>query len=168
MAVGSKIIFEDFSGKITKEIEDTTQKWLLESGNELASQVAMRTGQGAYTSQIAQEWTCIVDKEKYMAIVGNPLENALWEEFGTGEYALNGDGRKGYWVYVKDSNNNKSKSETQYTLKEAKRAVAYLRSKGLEAYYTCGKKPRRCLHHAFANNEETIKEQLRNQLRSMK
>lgn len=32
--------------------------------------------------------------------VGSDLENAIWKEFGTGEYALHGDGRKGDWTYI--------------------------------------------------------------------
>lgn len=27
------------------------------------------------------------------------MQNAIWEEYGTGEYAAGGDGRKGGWVY---------------------------------------------------------------------
>lgn len=30
------------------------------------------------------------------AVIGSPLENALWEEFGTGEHSINGNGRKGW------------------------------------------------------------------------
>ena len=31
-----------------------------------------------------------------------PLENAIWNEYGTGEYALEGNGRKGGWSYKDD------------------------------------------------------------------
>lgn len=41
-----------------------------------------------------------VDEEKLEGYVGSNYENAIWEEFGTGEYALNGNGRKGGWFYV--------------------------------------------------------------------
>ena len=40
-----------------------------------------------------------MDESKGETTVGNPLENAIWEEFGTGEFAINGDGRKGGWYY---------------------------------------------------------------------
>ena len=30
-------------------------------------------------------------------VVGSSSENAIWEEFGTGDYAVNGDGRKTPW-----------------------------------------------------------------------
>ena len=38
---------------------------------------------------------------------------------------------------------------TKYTLEEAKRAMAILRSKGLDAYYTKGKKPSRAFWNAY-------------------
>lgn len=40
-----------------------------------------------------------VNPDKLEGVIGSNLENAIWEEFGTGEYALNHDGRKGGWFY---------------------------------------------------------------------
>lgn len=34
--------------------------------------------------------------------IGSNVENAIWEEFGTGIYAINGDGRKTPWKYTND------------------------------------------------------------------
>ncbi|MCJ7839979.1 HK97 gp10 family phage protein [Lederbergia sp. NSJ-179] len=36
---------------------------------------------------------------KLMGQVGSPTEHAVYVEFGTGEFAENGAGRKGGWVY---------------------------------------------------------------------
>lgn len=168
MAKGSKIVFEDFTDEIVGELKDTIVGWLYEAGNELASQTATRTGTGAYYREIASKWDCVVDENKYTAIIGNPLENALWVEFGTGEYALNGDGRKGYWVFVKNSDGTSSKSTKQYTKQEAKQVVAFMRSKGLDAMYTSGTPAKRPLHNAFITNEDAIKDQLRSRLKGMK
>lgn len=63
------------------------------------------------------------------ATIGNPEENALWEELGTGEYAVNHDGRKGGWFY-KDE-------------------------KG-EGHFTYGKKPMRMLQNAFVTKKNTV------------
>lgn len=63
------------------------------------------------------------------ATIGNPEENAIWEELGTGEYALEGKGRKGGWFY-KDE-------------------------KG-EGHFTYGKKPMRMLHNAFVTKKNTV------------
>lgn len=62
------------------------------------------------------------------AYVGSNYENAIWEEFGTGEYALHGDSRKGGWFYED--------------------------AKG-EGYFTKGKPPKRPLHHAFVSKKGT-------------
>lgn len=56
--------------------------------------------------------------------IGSNLENAIWEEFGTGEYALHGNGRKGGWFY-KDT-------------------------KG-RGHFTHGKTPNRPMHNAFTS-----------------
>ena len=163
----ASINFEDFTGEITQEIENIILNWLEEASSELESQTATRTGTSAYHREIASKWTHTVDSSNYKAYIGNPLENALWVEYGTGEYALKGDGRKGYWVFVKDSNGTSSRSTKQYTLQEAKQTVAFMRSKGLDAMYTCGQEPKRPLHYAFINNEEMIKDVLKSQLGRM-
>ena len=167
MATGGKIVFEDFSGKVTDAIEKNILEWLEEASNELTSQTIARAGTGAYYRGIAEKWDKVVDKTNYTAYIGNPLENAIWVEFGTGEYALNKDGRKGYWVFVKDSTGKSNKSTKQYTLQEAKQTVAFMRSQGLDAMYTKGTPPKRPLHHAFTTNESVIKDALKDKLRSM-
>lgn len=164
-----KVIFEDFTGEVTEEIENIILNWLEEASSELESQIITRTGTGAYHREIASKWTHIVDKTKHEATIGNPLENALWVEYGTGEYALNGDGRKDWWVFIEGSTGKSSNESKHYkTKEEAKRAVAYLRSKGIKAGYTMGQKPKRPLHHAFNQNEKALKEELKSRLGSMK
>ena len=171
---GNEIIFEDFTGEVTEEIENIILNWLEESASELESQTITRTnkgssGSGAYYTNIAEKWTHIVDKTKYEAIIGNPMENALWIEYGTGEYALHGDGRKDWWIFIEDSTGRSSNESRHYkTKEEAKRMVAYLRSKGIKAGYTNGQAPKRPLHHAFTQNEKPIKEELKNKLGRMK
>jgi hypothetical protein len=76
---------------------------------------------------------------------------------GTGEYALKGNGRKGYWVYVEGNTTVREKNPGKnLTLEDAKQTVAYLRAKGLDAYYTKGQKPRRMLHNAFESKKAAI------------
>lgn len=166
---GNEIIFEDFTGEVTKEIENIILNWLEESASELESQTIDRAGTKKFHREIAEKWTHIVDKNKYEAIVGNPMEGALWVEYGTGEYALKGDGRKDWWVFIEDSSGKSNNESNHYkTKEEAKRMVAYLRSKGIKAGYTNGQLPKRPLYHAFTENEKPIKEELKNKLGSMK
>ena len=164
-----KVIFEDFTGEVTQEIENIILNWLEEASSELESQTIMKTGTGAYHREIASKWTHQVDKSKYEAIVGNPLENALWVEYGTGEYAFNGDGRKDWWVFIEGSTGKSSNESKHYkTKEEAAQTVAFLRAKGIKAGYTKGQEPKRPLYYAFNQNEKPIKEELKNKLGSMK
>ncbi len=73
--------------------------FLTDSGSRL--QADIRTLSRVDTGQTRQSYTFrvkLVPGAGSMEI-GSPLENALYEEYGTGEYALGGDGRKGGWVY---------------------------------------------------------------------
>lgn len=90
--------FTDNSVKVKAAINEAAITYLCEAGGELEAQVKRNTR--VDTGQTKGQWQNVVDEFKLEAVVGNPLENAIWEEFGTGEYALNGDGRKGGWYYV--------------------------------------------------------------------
>lgn len=78
-------------------IEEAAIAWLHEAAGELEAQVKRNTA--VDTGQLKASWGYVVDNEKLEAQVGSPLENAIWEEFGTGEFALNGNGRKTAWRY---------------------------------------------------------------------
>lgn len=41
----------------------------------------------------------VEDGEALLGAIGSDEMNAIYEEYGTGEFAENGDGRKGGWVY---------------------------------------------------------------------
>ena len=94
------IVFEDNSVKVLAAINDAVDKFLLEAGAELEAQVTRnsRVDKG----QTRGQWAAKLNKGKKEIVVGNPLENAIWEEFGTGEFAVNGDGRKTPWYVPVD------------------------------------------------------------------
>lgn len=147
--------FTDNRIVVLAALDEAIAKFLEEAGAEVESQ-AMRNTR-VDTSQTKQSWDHIVDENDCVVTIGNPKENAIWEEFGTGSHAIGGKGRSGYWVYVKGGSTSSSKKFGKtYTLQEAKKVMAILRSKGLEAYYTNGKKPSRALQHAI----DTVKPKL--------
>jgi len=74
-------------------------------------------------------WNHQVNDAAKEAKVGSPLENAIWEEFGTGEYAAAGDGRKGGWSYQDDAG---------------------------DWHHTRGKRPNRTLQRAFDSTKAAI------------
>lgn len=90
--------FKDYSMQVKAAIDDAAIAYLYEAAGEIEAQTKRNTRVGK-TGQTKGAWTHVVDEGGLKATVGNPLENAIWEEFGTGEYALHGDGRKGGWYY---------------------------------------------------------------------
>jgi hypothetical protein len=118
--------FTDNSMEVKAALESAVEQFLEEAGGELESQ-AMRNQTRVDTGQTKGGWTHIVDDKK--VTIGNPLENAIWEEFGTGEYSIKG-GRKGGWVY-RDKRTGKF-------------------------YKTRGKTALRPLHNAFTANKSKI------------
>lgn len=148
------IKFQDNSGQVKEAMRDAAMQFLYESAMLVQRDAAKNTTSD--TGQLKGSWNHIVDEGAMKATIGNPSEYAIWQEMGTGEYALNGNGRKGYWVYVEGGGGKRSRSSKQYTLEEAKRVVAMLRSKGLAAVYTKGSKPQRMLHKAYVNNKGRI------------
>ena len=91
--------FKDNSIKVKAAFASRAQAVLEEVAGELESQVKENTR--VRTGDTKSKWEHYVTESDgvHTATVGNPLENAIWEEFGTGQYALNGDGRKGGWAY---------------------------------------------------------------------
>ena len=89
--------FTDNSARVIGALDDAVIAYLYEAGESLQSQVAdnSRVGKG----DLKNSWKYNVNEAQGITTVGSPLQNAIWEEFGTGEYALHGDGRKGGWHY---------------------------------------------------------------------
>ena len=89
--------FHDYSMNVKAALDGAVKAYLYEAGGEVEAQVKRNSRVGS--GQLKNSWTYKVDEEKGVCTIGSPLENAIWEELGTGEYALNGDGRKGGWHY---------------------------------------------------------------------
>lgn len=89
--------FKDFSVEVNGKINEALIVALYEAAGEVVSQTARNTR--VDTGQTKNSWSYTVDESEGKATIGSPLENAIWEEFGTGVQALNGDGRKTAWKY---------------------------------------------------------------------
>lgn len=114
------IEFVDNRVQVNKALDDAVGAFLLEASAEIVSAAAR--GSRVDSGQLKGSWKANVNESKGEAVIGSELENAIWEEFGTGEYAAKGDGRKGGWSYQDDSGN---------------------------WHHTTGKKPNRTLQRAF-------------------
>lgn len=119
--------FEDNRVEVIGILNEVAIKFLHEAAGEVQSMVKRNTA--VDTGQLKNSWDYVVDEGDMKATVGSPLENAIWEELGTGEYAVNVDGRKGGWTYADDRG---------------------------EFHHTHGKKPRRALAKAFEATKPKI------------
>ena len=107
---------------VLNKLHDESVVWLEEASGEVEAQTKRNTK--VDTGKTKGSWEHVVNESKLEAEVGSRYKNALWEELGTGIYALNGDGRKTKWVYTPD---------------------------GKHFYATVGKKPRRALFNAYTS-----------------
>lgn len=97
------VIFEDYTIRVQGEIDKRINIALEECAGELESQV--KRNSRVDTGKTKNSFRHHVDDSTHTAYIGSSDENAIWEEFGTGEYALNGDGRKGGWRYKDEKGN---------------------------------------------------------------
>lgn len=133
--------FHDNRIEVKAAICDAVTAFLHEACGELEAQT--KRNSKVKTGQTKGSYGYVVDETELTGYVGSDYNNAVWEEFGTGEYALNGDGRKGGWRYVDAEG---------------------------RGHFTYGKKPRRPLFRAFtalrtkiiAGAERILKERLGN------
>ena len=89
--------FHDYTIKVKDVMDDSINVVLEECAGELESQV--KRNSRVKSRKTSNSFRHKVDEKAHIAYVGSSDENAIWEELGTGEYALHGDGRKGGWAY---------------------------------------------------------------------
>ena len=124
---GMAVEFHDYTIKVKDVMDDRINAVLEECAGELESQV--KRNSRVDTGKTKNSFRHKVDDETHIAYIGSDAENAIWEEFGTGEHALEGNGRKGGWAY-----------------KDAKG----------DWHFTHGKKPSRAFWKAYTSMKKKI------------
>ena len=134
----AKIVFNDYSMQVKNAMDDKINAVLEECAGEIESQTKRnsRVDTGKTKSSFQHK---IVDSE-HTAYIGSNYENAIWEEFGTGEHALEGNGRKGGWVYYDEQGNR---------------------------HFTFGKTPSRAFYNAFTSLKASIIKRIENALKEL-
>ena len=130
--------FKDYTMKVKKAIDEKANAVLEDVAGELESQVKRNTR--VDTSKTKNSFHHKVVDSEHTAYIGSDYENAIWEEFGTGEYALNGNGRKGGWFYVD--------------------------AKG-DGHFTRGKRPSRAFWNAYTSKKQQIIKRIQDALRGL-
>ena len=150
--MASRVEFKDFSIDVKAAVNDTTIAWLHEVANEVTSQAqrnckmeedAGKRLKGSY------DFTQ-TDSSKAEVIVGTPLEEGYWEEYGTGEQAVKSPHRSGWWVYIKGGSGYEGATNHYKSQAEAETMAAYIRKKyNRPAVATNGRPPHYTLEKAF-------------------
>ena len=123
------VTFTNNFAEVKDLIEEKATAFLHEATAELLAQTIQNSA--TQTGATKRSWRNEV--EGSVGVVGSTSINAVYEEFGTGEYALNGNGRKTAWRY-KDIYGN--------------------------WHTTKGKKPKRMLFKAFESKKPFIEKRL--------
>lgn len=147
--------FVDNRINVKAALNQTTVAFLHEAAGEIKS-AAQRNTKGG-DSGLKDSWDYRVDEESGIAYVGHPMELAIWYELGTGDYAVNGDGRKGGW-WIKVGNGKNCiplKDAKKYKWKKVRRD----KDGNPTFVYTTGIKPRRPLQTAFNSLKNSIIEE---------
>ena len=165
----AEVEFIDFSAKVTEAMKESLIAGLHEAAGEIEARTIRNSRQSHSYGNIRATalWDHLVDEGEMKATVGSKHEAGYWEEFGTGEHALNGDGRKGWWVYVEGQESGKG-GKSYSSRAEAEEAAEFLRKvKKLDAYATNGIDPNRPLHRAFQSGAPVVQAILESKLKGM-
>ena len=130
--------FDDFTIQVKNAMDDAINVVLEDCAGEIES--AVKRNSRVDTGKTKNSFRHVVDESKHEATIGSDYENAIWEEFGTGEYALEGNGRKGGWFYVDE--------------------------KG-EGHYTRGKRPSRAFWLAYVALKSKIIKHIQDSLKGL-
>ena len=132
--------FHDFSIEVKEAMDGRIRAVLEEVSGELESQVKQNSRVATSQTKNSFRHEVVETSTGSEAHIGSDHMNAIWEEFGTGEHALGGNGRKGGWVYVD--------------------------AKG-EGHFTRGKRPSRAFWNAFTALKSAIINRIQNSLKGM-
>lgn len=130
--------FHDFSIKVKAAIGDNVNAVLAECAGEVIAQT--KRNSRVDTGKTKNSFRYEIDEDEHAAHMGSSDENAIWEELGTGEYALQGNGRKGGWHY-KDAEGH--------------------------WHFTMGKKPSRAFWKAYTSLKNAIIKRIQDSLKGL-
>lgn len=94
-----EIKFEDNSMQVCAALEAAITAALHEAGAEFVTQVVRNYDASGRVDTKATKESFDYHVDGDTVYVGSNMENAIWEEYGTGVHAEAGDGRQTPWVY---------------------------------------------------------------------
>lgn len=132
-------MFKDNSQACKNAIKMVEIKWLKAAALAIQSQAKALVP--VNTSNLKTSINHKVQVSSLEAYVGTNADYAVYVEFGTGEFAENGNGRKGGWVYIDPSG---------------------------KTHFTMGMKPKPYLRPAYRKNKKALKQLLNKYLKEIR
>lgn len=156
----SNVVFTDNSIKVKDAIKESLLGWLYEACGEVESQTKRNSKVG--TGKTKGSYQYVVDDATMEGFIGSDYDNAIWEEFGTGEYALNEDGRKGGWYVLLDAGGMTEAQAIIYGYH------IYHGKDGKKYIFTKGKKPKRPMYKAYTALKAKLQQSCEERLGALK
>ncbi len=166
----------DNSPAVKSALKSAVKAFLNEAGGEIKSQTMHNSRVDVGQTKNSYEYRIEENSTEQTVYIGSDLMNAVYEEFGTGEFALKDNGKKGgWWIPV-------GNGENQISLKSVKRYkwVKYRYENGavssslrqtkkrgaLVAVYTYGKKPNQPMQRAYDEKKDQIQQKVQDILKT--
>ena len=163
------VIKADHSAEFKADLERKIEAALEACGIQAVSHTVNNITKDAYKHPVdwytrtahLKDFSHKVVKDEKAVYIGTNVQYAKYWEYGTGHYSDKG-GRQGFWVFVPGNSSSGSIGSSKvYTEAEAKRIMAILQSKGIDAHMTDGIKP----DHRLKNATEQHKDEYTNIMR---
>lgn len=100
--MATKVELKDYTAQILESWETKGKSFMLEVKDLVAGQAADNSPRDSGDLKRSFKEDSYVDEAEGVAYIGSSLKYSIYQEYGTGEYALQGKGRLGGWVYYSD------------------------------------------------------------------
>lgn len=166
----------DNSPAVKAAMKEKIKAFLHEAGGEIRSKTAQNSRVDVGQTKNSYEYRIEENSTEQKVYIGSDLMNAVYEEFGTGEFALKNGKKGGWWIPV-------GSGEGKISLKTVKKYkwVKYRYQNGavskhlrqtqkrgaLVAVFTYGKKPNKPMQRAYDELKEPIKRRMQEVLKDL-
>lgn len=146
--------FEDHTRQTQEKLREIVDGWMYETMGRLHTGTVKKSRTGLGQTKGSYQYRVIEKEHRMEGHLGSNLENAIWEEYGTGEYALGGKGRKTPWYVPVEGYQGKKRPSYN-----GKVVIVYGKN-GKRFYKTNGKKPNRPIGKAYKqyNRKKMLKD----------
>lgn len=132
--------FTDNSDKVKRSLNERANRALVKSAELIKGSIVKNAPVDTSGLKNSIDYQKTIDGKKSRVEIGSTMSYAKYVEYGTGEFAENGAGRKGGWRFRDDQGN---------------------------WWFTHGQKPTRFMRKAFEANEKKVNGIIENEMKGL-